>query len=104
MEGEVSEMVVGDVAKIVTVEPRTGSPDIRKFDVQSMNAMIDDAMKAIPADKKVAAFARVDLQGAHLTIAGRVPGKIPGELDWTVYVDKPWDGELEGAIGLRWSI
>jgi hypothetical protein len=82
----------------------TGEPDIRKFDTSELNAEIDAAIKSIPAGKTVAAFARVDMTGARLTIAGKVPGKIPGELDWTVYVDKPWDGDFDAGLGLRWSI
>lgn len=82
-----------------------GAPDLRKFDAASINAAIDDAMKALPPDKHVAAFARVDLTGAHLTIVGRIPhSSIPGELDWTAYVDKPWDGPFDAGLGLRWSI
>jgi hypothetical protein len=93
------------VAGITTVETGVpGSPSIRKFDIASLNETIGEAIKAIPEGKHVGAFARVDLKGAHFVIAGKVPGKIPGELDWTVFVDKPWDGDFDAGVGLRWSI
>ena len=82
----------------------SGEPDLRKFDQSALNAAIDAAVRSIPADKHVVALARVDMTGARLTIAGKVPGKIPGELDWTVYVDKPWDGTFDAGLGVRWSI
>ena len=92
-------------ANVVTVaKGATGEPDVRKFDNSALNAAIDAAMREIPADKHVVALARVDLSGARLTIAGKVPGKIPGELDWTVYADKPWDGAFDAGLGIRWSI
>jgi hypothetical protein len=97
---------VGSAANVVTVEKGLkGEPDVRKFDVAALNESITQALAAIPQGKTVAAFGRVDLKGARLTIAGRVPSKsIPGELDWTIYVDKPWGGEFDAGIGLRWSI
>lgn len=95
----------GTPANVVTItKGAPGEPDVRKFDQSALNAAIDAAVKAIPADKHVVALARVDMTGARLTIAGRVPGKIPGELDWTVYVDRPWDGTFDAGLGVRWSI
>jgi hypothetical protein len=93
------------VAGVSTVAAgASGEPDVRKFDVASLNESITEALKTLPEGKHVAAFARVDLDGAHLTIAGHVPGKIPGDLDWTVYVDKKWTGDFDAGAGLRWSI
>lgn len=93
-------------ASVVTLTKGvSGAPDIRKFDQSELNDAITAAMKSIPADKHVIALARVDMTGARLTIAGRVPSdKIPGELDWTVYVDKPWEGTFDAGLGVRWSI
>ena len=95
----------GSIAQVVTVaKGAPGEPDRRRFDASALNAAIDSAMKALPADEHVLALARVDLAGAHLSIVGKVPGKIPGELDWTIYVDKPWDGSFDAGLGVRWSI
>jgi hypothetical protein len=91
-------------ASVVTVTPQSGAPDVRKFDDSALNQAIDNAIRNIPADKHVVALARVDLKGAHLTIAGKIPSSIPGELDWTVYADKPWDGPFDAGLGVRWSI
>ncbi len=92
-------------AQVLTVEKGApGAPDVRKFDQSALNDAITAAMKALPADKSVIALARVDLSGARFTLAGRVPGKIPGELDWTVYVDKPWQGDFDAGLGVRWTI
>ena len=96
---------IAGVAKTVVVSKgASGNPDVSKFDHSALNAAIDAAIKALPPGKHVVGFARVDMSGARLTIAGRVPGKIPGELDWTVYADKPWDGPFDAGVGLRWSI
>jgi hypothetical protein len=90
---------------VVTVaKGAPGSPDVRKFSLSDLNAAIDDAIKTLPADKHVVAFARADLSGARLTIAGKVPGKHPGELDWTIYVDKPWEGDVTAGAAIRWTI
>jgi hypothetical protein len=101
-----SDLFTPSVAKIVTVqETPQGLPNVLKFDNSAINSAIDAAMKSIPADKHVVAIARVDMSGARLTIAGRIPsGTIPGELDWTVFVDKPWQGEFDAGLGVRWSI
>ena len=91
-------------AKLMTfAKGSTGEPDIRKFDISALNAEIDAAVKAL-GDKNVVGLARVDLEGAHLTIVGKVPAKVPGELNWTVYVDKPWEGSFDAGVGIRWSL
>src|SRR5512147_2677037 len=88
---------------VVVAKGLAGEPDLKKFDSSAINKAINDAMASIPAGKTVAAFARVDLTGARLVVAGKIPAKIPGELNWTVYVDKPWEGSFDAGVGLRWA-
>jgi hypothetical protein len=80
-----------------------GQPSIRQFSASALNDQISDAVKAL-GDKTVMGLARVDLEGAHLVIVGKVPLKLPGEFNWTVYSDKPWEGSWDAGVGLRWSI
>lgn len=89
---------------ITVAKGAPGEPDLRRFDNAAINSAIDSAMAALPSGKTVVALARVDLTGARLTIAGKVPGKIPGDLNWTVYVDKPYEGSFDAGVGIRWSI
>ncbi len=88
---------------LVTVEARSGEPDVRKFDAPALNSAIDKALASLPPGKKVAAFARVDLEGAHILVVGRIVHGSSGELDWTVLADKPWDKPVDAGLGLRWS-
>ena len=93
------------IATVQTVSKgANGEPDLRKFNSSALNSAIDAAMAAMPKDKKVVALLRADLTGARLTIAGRIPSKLPGELDWTVFVDKPYTGKVDAGVGVRWSI
>lgn len=94
----------GTARRMVFSKGDPGSPDIAKFDNTALNAAIDAAIKNLPMDKHVVAFARADLDGVHFTLAGKVNSKIPGELDWTVYVDKPWKDDWDAGVGVRWSI
>lgn len=91
-------------ANLVTVLPQTGAPDIRKFDDSALNAAIDGALKALPEGKKMVGLVRIDMSGGHFTLAGKVDSPIPGELAWTVYADKPWSGNFDAGLGVRWSI
>lgn len=97
-----------DIPTVETVvKGGPGLPDVRRFSAAALNAQIDDAMKALGSDR-VALFARVDLAGAHGVLVGRIPEavaeKLPGKLSWTVYVDKPWEGDWDAGVGLRWSL
>lgn len=101
-----SDLFNEGVAKVVTVEQTPqGLPNVMRFDNTAINNAIDAAMKTVPADKRVVGIARVDMSGAHLTIAGRIPsGSLPGQFEWTLFADKPWDGPFDAGLGVRWSL
>jgi hypothetical protein len=63
---------------------------VRKFGDSAIQAAIDRALAALPADRSIAIVAHADLNGASLTAVGKI-----GE-HWSVSgsVSKPWNGPL----------
>ena len=96
--------VVDSPARLYTAEKRSGSPDIRKFDVGAINSAIDRQMLALPEGKTVAAIAYVDKTGANIAIVGKGPENIPGDVEWTVLGTREWNGDWQASASLRWSI
>ena len=97
------------ITQVQTVfETPAGLPNVRQFDSVALNKEINDAVSCMKPGETVVALGRVDLEGAHLTIVGKLPDKlvdkIPGKLNWTVYADKPWSGDWDAGVGVRWSI
>lgn len=96
--------VVVDVpTRLVTVKPRSGAPDVQRFDVAKVNNAIDKAMQSLPPNKTVAAIAYVDRFGANVAIVGKLP-KIPGSAEWTILATRRWAGYWEASASVRWSI
>ena len=96
-------MVVDTPVRLMTVEKRSGEPDVRAFDSAAINAAIDKQMLSLPADKTVAAIAYVDREGANLAIVGRVR-KLPGKAEWTILGTHSWSGDWQATAAFRWSI
>lgn len=98
-------LIVGEAASIVTIEKGVqGRPDTRTFDVASINDHITKSMAAIGPGEKVAFIAYADGEGVKGAIVGRISDGIPGDLKWTVFATKPYQGSFEWGMGLRWSI
>ena len=95
--------VVDVPARVLTVEKRTGEPDVQRFDAAAINSAIDRQMKALPAGKVVAAIAYVDRYGANIALVGKLP-KVPGQAEWTVMATKQWSGDWQASAAVRWSI
>lgn len=95
--------VVDSPARLVTVEKNSGTPDIRKFDVGSINSAIDRTLRMLPEDKRVAAIAYVDKNGANVALVGKIK-KVPGDMEWTVMGTREWSGDWNASAALRWSI
>jgi hypothetical protein len=98
-------LIKSDAANVITVgTPVSGQPDQRIFDVASINQHITDSLSALPPDKKVAFVAYADGEGVKGVIVGKITDKLPGEIDWTVLAEKPWNGAFQWGAGVRWSI
>lgn len=101
----IAPLLTKDVAPVVIEASKglPGEPNVLRFDHAGLNEAMIRVMKSIPEDQHVVAIARVDLDGGRLTIAGKIPAKVPGELGWTVMVDKPWKGALSAEAAVVWS-
>ena len=70
------------------------------FADNKLQAAIDSALEKVPADKKFAIVAHADLDGATITVVGRVDDH------WTIEAScvKPWNGSLsaEADIVAAW--
>lgn len=96
-------VVVDTPARLVTVTKQSGSPDVRVFDVASVNASIDRAMAGLKDGEKMAAVVYVDRNGANLAYVGRL--KVPvGTASWTVIGTREWDGDWQASAALRWAL
>lgn len=91
-----------------TMKGGPGEPDIRRFDVKSINDSITRNMQALGEKETVAAIAYADKSGAKVAIVGRIRSikgkKIPGKLQWFVMNDFGYDGKMTPSAALRWSI
>ena len=98
--------VVVDVPARVLTAYKTpqGLPDIRKFDVKAINDAIERHVSIMKPEEHVVAVAYVDRTGGHVAIVGKVTDKIPGDMKWTVYGTREWDGDWNAGAGVRWSI
>jgi len=95
--------VVVDVpARLVTVEKRTGAPDIKRFDVASVNEAIDRQVRAMKEGENTLCTVFVDRHGAHAAIVGKLRA-LPGQAAWTVYADKEWSGDWNAGAAFRWA-
>ena len=95
----------GSAASIVTVEETPeGRPNIRMFDVASINRHIESSIATMNPGDKVAFIAYADGQGVKGTLVGRIDSQIPGELKWTVFAELPYAGSFTWGAGLRWSM
>lgn len=103
MKKPVKPVVTNKYARLMTTRKNSGTPDVRKFDVGSVNAAITKAMKTLPKGKTVAAIAYVDRKGANIALVGRIP-KVPGEASWTVLGTREWSGNWDVSAAVRWSI
>ena len=102
--------VSADDLKLVTVEPRSGAPDIRKFSGSALNAKVEQYLSALKPNESMVGFAFVEKHGdtteAHFAIAGKVP-KLPGKAEWTIYHVQKWDKDGHDATtgaAFRWGI
>jgi hypothetical protein len=95
--------VIDTPARLVTLDKRTGSPDVQMFDADAINKAIDKQMAMLPDHKTVAAIAYVDRDGANVAIVGRI-SKLPGDAEWTVLGTRKWNGDWAASAALRWSI
>jgi len=95
-------------ARVVTVKPQSGAPDIRHFDAKAINDAIERNVSVLRKDESVVALVWGDYKDgklrANVTIAGRIKKPIlGGKAEWTVYSTKEWGGDLEAGGGFRWS-
>lgn len=94
-----------EAASLITVEKGvTGAPDVRIFDMQSINKHIEDSMSLLDPGKRVAFIAYMDGEGVKGAIVGRIDSGIPGDLRWTVFATKPYSGSFTYGAGVKWSI
>jgi len=63
------------------------------FSPQAIDARVEEALARVPEGKQGALLGWVDLEGAHLVVAERLPTPawLPGEWSLTLQLDKPWD-------------
>lgn len=73
---------------------------IRRFLNSDIQKTIDDAMAQLPADKRIAAIAHADLDGASVSIVARLG------VQWTVAAGafKKYKGAMGAEAIVRWSI
>lgn len=99
------DLIRAESEHVVTVEKGgPGQPDIRIFDMKSVNQHIDESMALLDPGKRVAFVAFADPAGIKGAIVGRVDSPIPGELKWTIYALKPYAGSFTYGAGVKWSI
>jgi hypothetical protein len=97
--------IYNDASKVITVaKGAAGEPDVRMFDLASVNQHIESSMAALDPGKKVAFIAYADGQGVKGAIVGRIDAKIPGEVKWTVFAERPYSGQFTWGAGVKWSI
>lgn len=100
-----TDLIKSAASSLVTVaKGEPGLPDVRMFDVASINKHIDASLSALDPGKRVAFVAYADGEGVKGAIVGRIDAGIPGELKWTVFATKPYAGSFAWGAGVKWSI
>jgi len=100
--------VVQQEVSLVTVEPRSGEPDVRHFDTKAINDYIEKAMTVLPADKTLAAIVWGDVTKgknprANISVVGRKKSPVlGGKVEWTVYGHAEWHGDLGAGAAVKW--
>jgi hypothetical protein len=95
--------IKSEAAKLLTIEKgAAGKPDIRMFDVASINDHITRSLSVLKPEEKVAFVAYADGQGVKGAIVGRLDAG-PGEMCWTVFTEKPYDGPFTWGAGVTWK-
>ena len=99
------DLIKSSAASIVTVEETPeGQPNIRMFDVASINRHIEASMSALGPGEKVAFIAYADGEGVKGALVGRIDSPIPGELKWTVFAEVAYSGPFTWGAGLKWAL
>jgi hypothetical protein len=79
-----------------------GTPDVRVFDVQSINDHITKVVDTMEPGETVLGYAYVDKDGANIAVVGKMDF-LPGNAKWTVYGTAKWDGDWTAGAAVRWS-
>lgn len=95
-------------AKLVTVKPMSGAPDVRHFSVPEINKYIEDNLSILEPGKRDALLVYGDMVNGKLrgnaVYAGRLNRPVlGGKFEWTVFVNKEWGGDLQAGAGAKWS-
>jgi len=101
-------LIVPSEARVVTVQPRSGAPDIRKFDLPAINSYIERQVSILRPQESVAAVVFGDYKNgkarANVAVVGRLKKPVlGGRVEWTVYSTAEWHGDIEAGAGFRWA-
>jgi hypothetical protein len=95
-------------ARLVTVKPQSGAPDIRHFDAKAINDAIERNVSVLSPGKSNALLVFGDYKNGKLrgnaVLVGRLKKPIlGGNVQWTVYATKEWGGDVEAGAGFKWE-
>jgi hypothetical protein len=74
--------------------------EVRRFADSNLQAAIDRALAAVPADQSGAVVAHADGTGASLSVFARLPGN-----HWSIAAAafRSWEGDLKGEVDVRFT-
>lgn len=102
-------LILPTEAKLVTVKPQTGAPDIQHFSAKAINDAIEENLSTLRKGESVVGlvWGDVDKDGkarANITVAGRLKKPVlGGKVEWTVYAHGEWHRDVRDArVGTMW--
>jgi len=103
-------LIVPSEARVVTVKPMTGAPDVRHFDLPAINDYIERNVSILRPGEHVALVVYGDMKDGQIRSNAALVGRLKkpilgGKVEWTVYNTTRWSGNVstEVGAGFRWS-